>query len=162
MATLAFRTIEEDLVVYVGADAPPDNAEWQTYVDDVAEAWQRWRSIREQKGRVFKFFVFVDDSSPNAAQRAAVWKAIGGPHGHRSAVVTSSLIARKIITAFGWLGAPMRGFSPRELGAAAAYLDLGLDRLPSVIRTARVLARSVGSVRVLDEIPEVASASPPV
>jgi hypothetical protein len=159
MATLAFRAIEDDLLVYVGGDAAPDNAEWQTYVEHAAEVERRSRS---SKARVFKFFVFVDDSSPNAAQRAAVWKAIGGAHGHRSAIVTSSLIARKIITAFGWLGAPMRGFSPRELSAAAAYLELPVDRLPAVIRTARVLARSVGGVRTIEEIPDVEADAPTV
>ena len=149
MATLAFRAIEDDLVVYVGGDVPPDHAEWQAYVRHVEESARRWRT----KTRLYKVFVFVDDSSPNAAQRAAVWKAADGAH-VRSAIVTSSMVARKVITAFGWLGAPMRGFAPRDLRAAATYLELPLDRLPTVIRSARFLARSVGGVRAVDEIPQ--------
>lgn len=149
MATLAFRAIEDDLVVYVGGDAPPDNAEWQAYVRHVEESARR----ASTKTHLYKFFVFVDDSSPNAAQRAAVLKAAAGMQ-VRSAIVTSSMVARKVITAFGWLGAPMRGFAPLDLRAAAGYLELPLERLPTVIRTARFLARNVGRVRAVEEIPE--------
>ena len=149
MATLAFRAVDDDLVVYVGGDAAPDHTEWQSYVRHAEDVARRWRT----KNRLYKFFVFVDDSAPNAAQRAAVWKAMRATHG-RSAVVTSSLVARKIITAFGWLGAPMRGFSPRDLVAAAGYLELTLDRLPLVISTARELAPRVGGVRAIADVPD--------
>ena len=155
MVTLAFRALEEDLVVYVAGDAAPDQAEWQAYVQHAEDVAQRWRG----KSTLYKYFVFVDDGAPNATQRAAVWQALKGTPS-RAAIVTTGLVARKIVTAFGWMGAPMRGFAPRDLEAAAKYLELSPERLPGVVAIARTLASAVGGVRAVAALADdVASAS---
>lgn len=147
MATLAFRAVADDLVVFVSGEAAYADTEWQEYVRHAENVAPRWRGRTD----FYKYIVFVDDGAPNAAQRGSVMKAMEGVNG-RAAVVTSGLLARKIITAFGWLGAPMRGFAPNDVTAAAAYLQLDNQRLQQAIQTARALAPLIGKVRAVDAI----------
>jgi hypothetical protein len=147
MATLVFHAVADDLVVFVSGAAAYADEEWQEYVRHAENVAPRWR----HRADIYKYFIFVDDGAPNAAQRGSVMRATEGVKG-RAAVVTGGLLARKIITAFGWLGAPMRGFAPSEVRAAAEYLQLDNERLHQVIQTARTLAPLIGKVHAVDAI----------
>ncbi len=73
----------------------------------------------------FKQLIFTDGGGPNAAQRTASTEiAKGGKNSHKIkvALVSRSVIARGIVTAYRWLGFPLRAFTPEQLAEAFAFL----------------------------------------
>jgi hypothetical protein len=75
----------------------------------------------------FKQLVFTDGGGPNAAQRKAATDIVRDAKNGvelKIAVVSRSLVARGIVTAFRWLGFPLRSFAPDELEEAFAFLEV--------------------------------------
>jgi hypothetical protein len=65
--------------------------------------------------------------------------------------VTTSLLARNLITVFNWLGLNVKGYSPTDLAGVSGYLDLPPAFLEQAIDAARVLAPSIaGGVSSFD------------
>jgi hypothetical protein len=145
MPNIAYTALTSDLVVYVGRDAPMDDADCQAYVRWIDELVPRVKA----SGGVLKFFVVVDDSSPQAKHRAAIAKATQNVE-TRTAVVTSSTLAQFVITAFGWLNVAAKGFAPTNVVAAGKYLDLTPELLSSAVSAALELAPRVAGCRALD------------
>lgn len=95
--------------------------EWQAYLAVVAD-------MRVAAGgdlSSFRQIVFADGGGPSVIERRAFSditakaKSCGEL---RVAIVSRSLAVRGIITAFRWLGVPLRSFAPDELEEAFAFL----------------------------------------
>ncbi len=145
MATMAYSVVGDDVVVFVAGVAEPPAAEWQDYqrrIDPLA------RRIRSNNGTI-RFLVIADEGGPNAKQRAAIADMLHGIP-TRTAVVSNSMMIRRMITAFGWLNFAMKGFAPGQITAAGAYLDLSGEQLEAVVGRAATLAQSIGGVRCVD------------
>lgn len=140
MQTIAYSLLDEGFVVFVSGKANIDDTEWQAYVRFVAELSHTARL----DGRAFKVIVFAAEGAPNAKQRAAIADAQRDVTS-RTATITASPIARYVLTAFGWLGFPIRGFSTADFDGAARYLKLTTAQRAAALAEAAVLARCVGA-----------------
>lgn len=141
MQTIAFRMLGDDLMVFMSGEASPSENEWSDYLRTLDGAAQHAR----QNGSLLRFFIFVDEGAPNAKQRGSVVEILRDVRA-RSAVITTSNLARHVITVFGWFGLKLRGFAPNQLNAALEYLELSPERLSDIIQLASTLAPSVGGV----------------
>ena len=145
MATIAYRLMGDDLMLFVCGDASPSDSEWQEYLRFMEGLAQRSRASRT----ALKTLVFADDGGLNPKQRASVVEVLRGVT-TRTAVVSTSVLARNLITAFGWLNFAVRGFSPNHLDDVSKYLELPADRMREVMAAAAAMAPSIGGVRCLD------------
>ena len=141
-----------ELLVYVGGQAAPADNEWAAYARLAADLAQR----AQPEATLLSICVFVDDGAPDAKQRALLAEALRGVS-VRAAVVTTSALARHMITVFSWLGADMRGFTPAELSEVASYLDLSAPELRATVETAEALAAAVGGVQAVAEATSAAT-----
>ena len=141
MQTIAYRMLGDDLMLFMSGEASPTESDWQVYLRTLEEAAQRAR----QKGSRLCFFIFVDEGAPNPKQRGAVVELLRGVSS-RTAVITTSNLARHLITVFGWFGLHLRGFGPNQLHAALEYLELPAERLSEIMQIAASLAPAVGGV----------------
>jgi hypothetical protein len=89
------------------------------------EEWARFMALCEQR-TTHELRVLVETpygAAPDAKQRKLFADALL-KEDLRIAVMTDSLVARGIITAFAWLGISLRPFSVGHYRAAADYLGL--------------------------------------
>jgi hypothetical protein len=99
----------------------PSKQEWDVYLE-------MSMAIRDAAGgdlASFKQLVFTDGGGPNAAQRSAssdIAKGLKNADKLKVAVVSRSMVARGIVTAFRWAGLPLRSFAPEQLAQAFAFL----------------------------------------
>lgn len=145
MGMIAYRLVREDLMLFMAASGAPSESEWNEYVLLLSSAAERLRPLQ----RPLRFMVFVDDSPPNAKQRAAVIDALGELTS-KTAVVTTSVLARNLITVFSWLGLNLKAFSPSDLERVRDYLDLPPAYLEQAMDAARALAPTIGGVRAFE------------
>jgi hypothetical protein len=145
MSSIAYTVVGEDVVLFLAGNTAPADVEWRAYAQMLTGVVQR---VAAKNGSI-KFLVIADEGGPNAKQRSAIVDILRGVT-HRTAVVSNSIIARNLITAFGWLNFSVKGFAPSALRAAAAYLDLSREQLVEVISTAVSLAPQVGGVQCLE------------
>jgi hypothetical protein len=113
MATMA-HVVSDGIQLAVHDESPPTDAEWDAYLAEAAS------SVRGT-------LVVTDGGGPNAKQRAAIAN-IAGIAELPTAIITSSILARGIVTAISWLGKNIRAFSPAEIGAAMDYLGIGSSK----------------------------------
>ena len=118
----AYRLLH-GVVIAVHNARNPKREEWDIYLDMV-------RSLRvafDGDCRKFKQLIFTDGGVPSAAQRKAVVDIATGLKDRdkvKVAIVSRSAVARGIVTAFRWIGFPLRSFAPNELAAAFAFLEV--------------------------------------
>lgn len=148
MGMIAYRLVREDLMLFMAGMSAPSESEWNEYVVLLASAAQRMRA----HNKPLRFICFVDDSPPNAKQRAAVVDALAGLPS-RTAVITTSMLARNLITVFNWLGLNVKGFAPTRLQAVGEYLDIPPAYLEQAVDAARLLAPTIrGGVSSFDAL----------
>jgi hypothetical protein len=146
MGMIAYRLVRDDLMLFMAGNAAPSESEWNEYVLVLTAAAEKLRPFNKP----FRFICFVDDSPPNAKQRAAVVDALGGLQS-KTAVITNSVLARNLITVFSWLGLNVKGYSPASLEAVAVYLNLPPAFLEQAVDSARLLVPTVsGGVSSFD------------
>ncbi len=104
----------------------PNREEWDAYLEMVL-------AVKEELGgdcTKFRQLIFSDGGGPNAAQRksvAALGRGLKDVDKIRVAIISRSVVARGIITAFRWLGFPLRSFAPDELDEAFAFFEVSKD-----------------------------------
>jgi hypothetical protein len=119
----------------------PGVEEWDAYLAMASEGMKAAGGVAR-----FKQLIVTDGGGPNAAQRKAVMELAsryGDPAAMKIAVVSNSVGVRGIVTAFNWLGAPLRAFSPTQLGEAFAYLNVPDDAVLELCRVISELGASV-------------------
>ena len=124
----------------------PNKEEWDDYL---AMSGAGMKAVGDLSR--FKQLVFTDGGGPNAAQRKASVE-IGKPYGDtndiRVAVVSSSMAVRGIVTAFNWIGAPLRSYGAHQVGDAFAYLGIKGDDAVAICDAVEKLSAQVeGTVR---------------
>jgi hypothetical protein len=90
--------------------------------------------------------VFADSGAPSAAQREQLLQA-GADAPSRSALVSSSPIARGVIKVFSWFNVKVKSFAPKEINKALAFLEIPAGELAAVWSEVRSLESSL-AVRV--------------
>ena len=145
METLAFRALADDLIACVGGDCRWSNEDWQGYLQLLRELLP----ALHERGRPMRVFVFAGEAAPDAKQRGEL-KAVFGGARQQTATVTTSTLAKYIITALAWAGLPGRAFSPEQAGLAAAHLELTASELQETRATIHALAARVGGSACVD------------
>jgi hypothetical protein len=119
-----------DVVIGVHTEQAPSNSEWDGWIELCAK----------RAPNRLGFLIFTDGGGPSSVQRSKLSR-IPELKTIPSAVVTSSAVARGIVTAVSWLGTKVRAFAPVNLRDALAYL-----RVPTELRHG--ILREVASMRM--------------
>ncbi|KIG13414.1 hypothetical protein DB30_08090 [Enhygromyxa salina] len=102
--------------IAVHGTAPPDDQEWQAYLDDILDRVHECRGV----------IVNTMGGGPTAAQRRAStehWNRYGSTP--RMAIMTVSPVVRGMVTALSWfLGTNIRAFPIDGFSAAGKHLAL--------------------------------------
>jgi hypothetical protein len=109
----------------------PNREEWDEYL---AVSLAGREAVGGDLAR-FKQLVFTDGGGPNGAQRKASADVARGQKNSEKlkvAVVSRSVVARGIVTAFRWVGLPLRSFTPDQLEEAFEFLALSRDEAVNV------------------------------
>lgn len=122
--TFLFERHERWVLLVHGSD-PPGDAEWQEYVEAL-------RDLERRKG--VGVVVLTDGVGPNALQRKMITE-----FSMRSAVVTSSRVARGMVTALGWIGVAIKAFAPEQFVDALAALDVPEASYTSMMQKAAAM-----------------------
>ena len=100
------------LVVVHGVLHPSD-ADWEIYLD----------ALRSNGDAITAQLIVTDGGSPNSAQRRASLDVVVGRPVPPSAVVTSSVLARGVVSALAWFVKDrIRAFAPSEFEEACAFI----------------------------------------
>ncbi|MFS8065341.1 MAG: STAS/SEC14 domain-containing protein [Byssovorax sp.] len=120
MRNLAFKVLH-GVEVAVHNVRNPSREEWEAHTAMTVAI------MRAAGGDLanFRQLIFTDGGGPNGAQRKASanrFRACVNGDKIKVAVVSRSTAVRGIVTAFRWLGLPMRSFEPEQLAEAFAFL----------------------------------------
>lgn len=136
MKTLSFAKCAGAMVV-VHTEAAPEPNEWVTYVATLAAVLGA--------NPCTPVLVITEGGGPDARQRAQLKDAVGAASG-RVAICTHSGIARRMITAIGWIThGTLRGFDHDDLPAAMTFLDLAPARLGEIKAQIHKLQAAIGA-----------------
>ncbi len=139
----AFQLVNNSFGLWVAANNNPTDDEWNDYLNTMIGLARLMPA-----GQRFRIVAISDGSGPNAKQRAEVQKRSQDLL-IRTAVVSTSTIARNLVTAFGWMKQDMRGFSPDDPAKAMAYLGVDAATWDQAIMMAVALEPKVGQVTAL-------------
>ena len=112
--TIGLRT-KRRLVVFVNLDQPPTDLEWSAYLAAAREAYGAYGPVC--------VLVVTEGGPPSAKQRKAAGE-LSTAITFRTALVTNSLVARAVVTGFGWLKLDIKAFAHAEMTKAFAFLQL--------------------------------------
>jgi hypothetical protein len=147
----AYR-LTHDVVLAVHNVRNPNREEWDAYLEMMS-------SVKEAFGgdcARFRQLIFTDGGAPNAAQRKAVVdiaRGLTNVDQIRVVIISRSVVARGIVTAFRWLGFPLRSFAPDELDEAFAFLAVSKAEAVDLCDAAMELCATVdGPVRSASRI----------
>jgi hypothetical protein len=148
----AFRLLRDvGLVVHNARN--PNREEWDAYL---AMSRAASEAVGGDLGKL-RQIVFTDGGGPNNAQRRAsadLAKEYRNGAKVRVAVVSRSIVARGIVTAFRWLGLPLRSFQPEELAEAFAFLVVTTAEAVAICEAVEELCASVdGPIRSAVGVP---------
>ncbi len=129
--TLAYD-VRGSLLLYSGGAAAPSNAEWATWVEVL-----RGRAHAPAGARLI---VVAGDGAPGPAQRKQLIDAVKTGK-LKTAVVSDSVIARGVVTAFKWYGLDLDAFKPGAIEAAYRFVGASSDEAQWLRDTLRTFQR---------------------
>jgi hypothetical protein len=138
--TMLWKQVDRWVVVVHG-DAPPSDEDWDGYVSFLMEAIVGRRGL-----------VITEGAGPNGRQRerlVALPQVTASPF----AVVTSSAVARGIVTALSWLGQSVKAFSPAKIDDALHHLEVPPDLRPWMLKQIASMRSELGGARSDDTDP---------
>jgi hypothetical protein len=136
MRTMRWKNVGGTLLV-VHARLQPDAAEWAAFIEYVADA----------ETRVSRCLVFADIAL-TLEQRRQVAEVTKMARIKAVAVITSSAVARMIVTALSWVRGVHKAFEPSDVGSALDYLGVpDQDREP-LLSSAAQFARELKHVKL--------------
>jgi hypothetical protein len=134
----------DDIILAVHNEEPPTNEEWTPYVD--------FANTREGQ-RVVLSVVYSDGGGPNAKQRQLMLKARQAER-VPSVIISSSIVARGIITALTWLGkSNVTACAPDDLTRLNALTALDRPRLHALLVRIARLKLALLNETLPDDIP---------
>lgn len=113
-----FQRYDQWMLLAHGAE-PPADPEWHAYVEGLHQL--------DGSGGV-GVVVLTDGVGPNALQR----KMMTG-FKMKSVVITTSKVARGIVTALGWIGAAVSAFPPEQFDEALLSVDVPRFDVPAIM-----------------------------
>jgi hypothetical protein len=114
---VAVEMVGGTMVVVHGVVHPSDT-DWDVYLD----------ALRENGDRMTAQLIVTEGGSPNSAQRRASLDIVAGRSFPPSAVITSSVLVRGVVSALSWfMKDRIRAFAPAEFAAACAFIGATKD-----------------------------------
>jgi hypothetical protein len=124
MKTLAFGKAG-DCIIFVCGKHPIDNGEWDSYLFFLEDQFGT-------RGR-YNFLVFTGGAGPTAGQRQKVNDVIAPVVDNiKAAVLTSSQLARGIVTVLAWIFPVYHAFTPDQVDEAIQFLGVAEPDAPKV------------------------------
>jgi hypothetical protein len=144
VANSAFKRVGDTMLWLCNAN-PPRDSEWHGYVAAIKGA------VAESTGKQeLRFLVLTDGGGPNATQRSASTEN-DLVKNTRTALVTGSLLARGIATAYSWFDVRIRAFSPTDISRALEFLELKPPTALPLWNEVLLLHREIeGGVQTID------------
>jgi hypothetical protein len=103
------------LVLFVITDLTPGRDEWRQYVDFLKERVSQHGSAR--------LVVVAGSGAPDSLQRQYLSEAVS-PKQLRTAVISDSLVARGVVTAFRWYGLEVSAYKSSAIDDAYRYVGV--------------------------------------
>jgi len=134
---LAFEVHDEmSLIVLKHGPGAPSGQEWTRYLDAFGPVAHRLEQMR--------ILVLTDGGRPLREQQAPMNALVAG-RSVRTAVVSSSMAVRFVISVFALMNPGIRGFPSSHLAEALEYLGLNPNESSLAESVARRLSRATGS-----------------
>ena len=143
-------TIFDGVFIGVYDIEPPTDQEWQLALD----------LVREHVSEIRCGLIVTDGGGPNAHQRKALDEQLMHQRATPRAVVTSSAVARGIVTATSWLGHRLKAFSPDQLSLAFEFLEVPIERRAALMEQVRKLRVELHESRRASEGRQAAKGGP--
>jgi hypothetical protein len=89
--------------------------------------------------------VFGESDGPNARQRKQL-QPLSNFERLPTAVITTSFVARGVVTALSWFGATIRAFAPAFVEDAFSWLGLSTDERLDVLRRVATLKAQLAGI----------------
>jgi hypothetical protein len=143
-----FTVLDDRTVIYaLHPSAPPNNADWDRYVDMVAAAVASQNAVFD---RLLGFTV-TDGGAPNAAQRKRLVDRVMQGQRPRAVIITDSILVRGVVTAFSWLArTEFSVFKPSDIRQALREVRLPADVVLSDLREIQRDLPPVASVSAIE------------
>lgn len=125
------------MLAVFGEQSPPDD-EWQEYL--------RVMTKIEPDDLLF---ILSAGGGPALMQRRDL-EQVTGHHRGRVAVVTTSRMARGIVTALSWMEKNIKAFDPGRRNDAFEYLEISEGLRPILMRRLKAMADHLGVAEQLD------------
>jgi hypothetical protein len=136
MLTMCWKNVGGTLLVVHGR-LPPDAGEWAVFLEYVTAP----------ETRVSRCLVF-SDIALTAEQRRQVAAATTTAGMKGVAVITSSALARMIVTALSWVRGVHKAFEPRHVRSALDYLGVPDQERGPLLSSAAQFARDLDHPRL--------------
>jgi hypothetical protein len=134
---LAFEVHDEiSLIVLRHGRGEPTGEEWKQYMDAFSPVAHRLEQIR--------ILVLTDGGHPLRGQQAQM-KTLLAERSVRTAIVSSSMVVRFVISILALSNPGIQGFDSSHLAEALEYLGLNPNESASATSIARRLSRVVAS-----------------
>jgi hypothetical protein len=138
------------VIVAVHTSHNPDGGEWDKWLDLCRVAIEDARKAPN----TICAAVFTDGGGPTAPQRGALIEILGDVR-FPTAIITTSAIARGIVTAISWFTpGNIRAFAPRDWRNAQRHIALDDTEWQSAVQTAETLAKRFGNLAALKGMQE--------
>jgi hypothetical protein len=152
----AYRLLH-GVIIAVHNARDPNREEWDVYLDLVASL----KVAFDGDCARFRQLIFTDGGIPSSVQRKAVVNLARGLQNHgkvRVVIVSRSAVARGVVTAFRWLGFPLRSCAPDELDEACAFLGISPAQALDICDATLELCATVdGPIRSASRVEEYRS-----
>jgi hypothetical protein len=131
--TISFD-LRESLLLYFGTSLPPANGEWASWVEAL--------KTRAHAPEGARLIVVAGDGGPSVVQRKQLIEAVKTGK-LKTAVVSDSLVARGIVTAFKWYGLDLEAFTSSAIEGAYRFVSASADEAKWLRETLKTLERSM-------------------
>jgi hypothetical protein len=128
-------------IVWLAAKQAPEAAEWKAYTNEVIALGR----AQPEGDRLVRILVVTDGGGPSSVQRTDFVEAMGDIK-VRTAVLSSNMLVRGIVTVFNWFNVQNKIFAPREVIAALEFVGIGATGRASIWSTVESLASQLGGV----------------
>ena len=118
-STLSYDALGS-LVLFVNGERAPDREEWKTYVAFLKERAAEHATVR--------LVVVSGSAGPDSVQRQQLADSVSAKQ-LRTAVVSDSVVARGVVTAFRWYGLDVSAFKSSAIDEAYAYVGATPDEV---------------------------------
>jgi hypothetical protein len=129
---VAIVKLQSGLMLAIYGDGTPESGEWKDYC-----------TVMSTMGDTDNMLIFSAGGGPNLMQRRDLEQITNRLRGS-VAVVTSSRVARGIVTAISWVKKEIKAFNPDQRQAAFDYLRLEPKQAEEAMRVALELSRELG------------------